>query len=408
MQDTKKAGLPPQTRRYFFLILAMCLAIYIGFYALLKITAFSHDPHDSYTLQAMNWWKGKANLDHDYSYLELAKYKDKIYVSFPPVPSVVEFALVPFFGENTPNNLVTSIYVILSFALIVFLALKVDCGPIGAASWGGLFVIGSSLFPISMFGGIWYTAQALCFCLLTCCVSLLYRPTPRRYFYALICFALAIGCRPQTLFFAPALLCFTPESFKQSFKESPKGSFKRSLEILKYFGIPIFLCILYGLYNYIRFDSPFEFGHNYLREFQEAPLGQFNWRYMTENLGRLFRLPSYSVHTGFEFPRFDGFAFYIANPVFISLFVRLFKYRKNLDLTAWLLLLGCGVQLIFLLFHKTMGGWHFGNRYLVDMLPFIWLLILRLGPSTQVLDMALSVFGVALNCYGTYYIYLTQ
>ena len=408
-------SVPLSQRRSFYLILISCLALYITFYALLKTSPLSHDPHDSYTLQALNWWQGKANLDHDYSYLELAKYREKIYVSFPPVPSLIEFVLVPFFAENTPNNLITSLYSLLSVALIVGLALQLGCTPLTAMTWANLMVLGSSLFPISMFGGVWYTAQALCFLLLILCVRLLWRQTARCYFYALICFALAVGCRPQTIFFGPAVLGFVPTSLRFNFQKinSPEFASRRLRmsallrEYFKYFALPTLIFTLYACYNYIRFDNPFEFGHRYLPEFQMAQFGQFSWHYIAENLNRIFRLPTYSAAAGIGFPRFDGFAFYIANPIFIALFFRLFKFRNKIDRAATLLLLGCVLQIIFLLFHKGMGGWHFGARYFVDMLPFIWLLILRLDPIAGFLDIALGIFGVILNCYGTYFIYRT-
>jgi Gpi18-like mannosyltransferase len=373
-------------------ISVLCVFLYVGVYFYLHTQPLSHDYHDSYTLQAMQWWKWKISLDQDYSYLELAKYKDKIFVSFPPLPSVIEFFLIPFFGRATPNNLMSSLYAILSFTFIVAMALRAGCTPVGAATWGGLLVIGTSLFPLSMFGGVWYAAQTLCFFLLTLCVLLLYQQTRKAYFYALICFALAIGCRPQTVFFLPAICAFAPFRFGKS-------------DFLKYAAAPLAICALYAVYNYLRFDSVVEFGHNYLPEFQQAPDGQFSWHYLGENLERLFRLPTYSPSEGLQFQKFDGFAFYLANPVFIALGIRLVRQRSKIDFRSALLLLGCGLQLIFLLVHRGMGGWHFGSRYMVDMLPFVWLLILRLDSLARVGDFCLCAFALILNLYGVGYIY---
>lgn len=39
---------------------------------------------DSYTLQALSWREGRADLGRNYSYLEIAEYQGKFYVSFPP------------------------------------------------------------------------------------------------------------------------------------------------------------------------------------------------------------------------------------------------------------------------------------------------------------------------------------
>lgn len=61
---------------------------------------FSHNTYNSYALQAESWCKGRLDLGQNYSFLELAFYKGKYYVSFPPFPS---YLLLPFalFGEAT-------------------------------------------------------------------------------------------------------------------------------------------------------------------------------------------------------------------------------------------------------------------------------------------------------------------
>ena len=43
-------------------------------------------PYNSYILQAEAWTKGQLDLGKDYPYLELAIYKGKYFLSFPPLP----------------------------------------------------------------------------------------------------------------------------------------------------------------------------------------------------------------------------------------------------------------------------------------------------------------------------------
>ncbi len=52
--------------------------------------------YDSYTRQAQVWWQGRADLSENIPWLELAEYNGRIFVSFPPFPSVVQFLLYPF------------------------------------------------------------------------------------------------------------------------------------------------------------------------------------------------------------------------------------------------------------------------------------------------------------------------
>ena len=74
---------------------------------------------------------------------------------------------------------------------------------------------------------------------------------------------------------------------------------------------------------------------------------------------------------GIEFPPFDGFAFYIASPIYITLFglyIRRGRAWRDFALLPFFIL-----HLLLLLMHRTMGGWQFGNRYTVDLLPFVLL-----------------------------------
>ena len=73
-------------------------------------TFSSHSHYDEHTRQALAWREGKITLDHNIEYLEIAKYKEKYYVSFPPAPTFMEFPLTFFFGLRTPNTLTLLIF----------------------------------------------------------------------------------------------------------------------------------------------------------------------------------------------------------------------------------------------------------------------------------------------------------
>ena len=64
-----------------------------------------HSFYDSYTLQTMAWRNGETFLadGERYSWLELAIYQGKYYVSFPPFPSVALLPLTWIYGAETPT-----------------------------------------------------------------------------------------------------------------------------------------------------------------------------------------------------------------------------------------------------------------------------------------------------------------
>lgn len=383
--------------RWLWIAVVACVGWYLCLHGILDKSLFTHDPWDSYTLQAQAWWHGRATLDHDYSHLELAKYRDAIYVSFPPVPSIVMFALLPIFGLETPNALLVTLYAIAAFALVFSESRRRGAGQRGAALWACALILGSSVLPISLCGGVWFQAQVLNFLLLVACIVLLSRRTKAGIFWGLVCFALALGCRPHDVFFAPLV-------FFLAFPDVARLRWRETAGML---WLPILILVGYAAYNFVRFDHPLEFGHTYLPEFLEDPLGQFHWRHAGENFRQLMRWPTWSAQEGVVFPRFNGFAFYLANPVFISLALAFARNRRRLNRVEVYFLGGALVQFVFLLCHRTNGGWHFGTRYMVDMLPFVWLVILGRHPRPKIIDYALTAFGMALNAYGAYFIYRT-
>lgn len=110
-------------------LLAFCITAALFLFAA-KVTdtdIFSHSPYDSYTRQALAWREGRTYLTDDpqsLAYLELAVYEGKYYVSFPPVPTVTEYFLTFFFGQNTPDRLVTVLYVCFSSAVLALVFMR--------------------------------------------------------------------------------------------------------------------------------------------------------------------------------------------------------------------------------------------------------------------------------------------
>ena len=65
----------------------IAILTWIGIEMLLNVDIFAHEPHDSYTLQALAWRKGMLSLGQDYPWLELSIFNGDYYVSFPSVPA---------------------------------------------------------------------------------------------------------------------------------------------------------------------------------------------------------------------------------------------------------------------------------------------------------------------------------
>ena len=123
--------------------------------------------------------------------------------------------------------------------------------------------------------------------------------------------ALAVGCRPfSACMFLPLMAYFYMMDKDRPRADRIRGQIRSLI-------IPALIALCYMLYNYARFGDAPEFGHNYLPEFTGSEKGQFSLSYILPNLYNLLLRPV-TLRAGLtlEYPLFDGFMFYIANPMF--------------------------------------------------------------------------------------------
>lgn len=338
--------------------LAALVCAYIILYGVIGQGPFSHGTYDSYTRQALAWWQGSMSLPENVSWLELAFYNGQYYVSFPPFPSVVMALLTPIFGLNTPDNLVNILFGIGTFLLIYRYLMRHEYGGFYASIFALLMTLGSNLLYLSATGWVWFSAQTQGFFFSVLALYLLL--SDKKYAWALsfLSLGIAMACRPFQVIYVPVLLYLLYQ------KMEGKGFFRKLLRCTPYMLPLLFVGLCMGAYNFARFGDFFEFGHNYLPEFAYDP--QFSLSYVPGNIAEIFKLPGADIE-GF-WPEFNGTLFFLVNPVYILLFVCLVR---KMSAKRWIWLTCFLVHLLVTLCHKTMGGWQFGCRYLVDMLPFM-------------------------------------
>jgi hypothetical protein len=379
--------------------LTALVCAYVLIYGVMGQGPFSHSDYDSYTRQALAWWNGGMHLPENLNWLELAFYKGEYYVSFPPLPSVVMALLTPIFGIDTPDNLVNTLFGVGAFLLIYRYLMRRQYGGFYAALFALLMTLGSNLLFLSATGWVWFTAQTEGFFFSVLSLYLMLSDKKPAWALSFLSLGFAAGCRPFQIIYVPLLLYLL-------YQKIEKKGFIRTLLRCAPYTLPLILAgLCLGAYNYARFESFFEFGHNYLPEFMNHP--QFSLSYIPGNIAEIMKLPG-SQYEGF-WPQFNGTLFFLINPVFILALVCLIR-RMNKKRWIWL---ACFLAHLFvLLCHKTMGGWHFGCRYLVDMLPFMLVVfederVYRTGRITGYagLPAVLLFVGAVVNLWGSIWFY---
>lgn len=371
---------------YFNLILCLFAAAFLAG-AFTGQWPWTVSPYNSYVLQACSWLNGRLDLGQNYSWLEIAEFGGKYYISFPPFPSYLILPFAAVFGSGFQSGFIAFASFILAGVYSYKLIKHYSPGCEYAAFYALFATVCSNYFFIGINDWVWFIAQNLCF---TLSVAAIYYASCAKGGYSFILWACAVGCRPFSIMYFPllVLLCYKNSKLK-------KGNFV--LKLIKWGIVPFIIGLSYMTLNFLRFGNPFEFGHNYLPEFIEAENGQFSLTYFFANLPCLVKLPQLTAK-GFDFPAFNGMNMFAASPVFILGVYAFVKRIIKGDKAAAIALLCLCIELFFILCHKTMGGSHYGNRYTVDVLPFAMYAIASAGvKKPNALWTALAITGFGLN-----------
>lgn len=374
-----------------FLIVLWVAASFTGHWAT------EENPYRSYALQACAWLNGRLDLGKDYPWLELAIYEGKYYVSFPPFPSLVLLPFAAVWGTNTPDH-----WISLGFSIIgIIYAIRLYRAITGTYEMAEQYVLflflGNGYLFIALQGGwVWYMAQTMCF---TFSLMSLFYAANKHIGRAFAFLACAFGCRPMVVAYIPLILMLGTE------KASVKTWMRKGYRLIP-------ACMIIGFYlmlNVARFDNPFEFGHTHLPEFVRSTEGQFSLNYATKNFKQLFRLPQTGGEHGMMiYDTYDCMAFWLIDPIIVSFMVTwlyaLTRKRKACGLNLIIVPATTCVHLMIVCCHKTMGGYQFGNRYIVDMLPYVFygLITYKQGVGkAEWLNNPLFALGFSINLIGT-------
>lgn len=362
------------------------------------------NPYRSYTLQACAWLEGRLDLGTDYPWLELAIVDEKYYVSFPPFPSFVLLPFAAIYGVNTPDHMISMIFTLLGIYYALQLYEHVTGSLKHAERYIPFLFLGNGYLFISVQGWVWYLAQCMCF---TLSFMALYYAARGYGGWSFFFWSCAVGCRPMVIVYLPLLIVMLFRRWKD--EHSHQACFKMIKEKWYWAISPILFSIVYMGLNYARFGNPLEFGHNYLPEFIRAEEGQFSLSYAAKNLDLILRLPQIGGENGaLVYASYDCMAFWLIAPITISflgawVFAVISKWKKQaFEIVGLPMMLG--VHLMIVCCHRTLGGFQFGNRYLVDMLPYVFfgLLIFKSkNESMSLLNFPLFMLGFSVNLIGT-------
>ncbi|CAN5455623.1 hypothetical protein BH10ACI2_BH10ACI2_18100 [soil metagenome] len=181
------------------------------------------------------------------------------------------------------------------------------------------------------------------------------------------------------------------------------------IRIVWFSSIPFLLGVLTLIYNYIRFHSFTDFGYARIPGVLEEPWynhGIFSMYYIPQQAWQmLFKLWEFRSHFPLPIPNGFSSSILIGSP-FLVLLSRWGAKDRALKYLSWAAIL---VICTLLWMHGNSGGWQFGYRYAMVLLPWMFVILLENSRNkVSTLETVLYLLSFIANAYATWLFNWTQ
>jgi hypothetical protein len=296
---------------------------------------------------------------------DLSSFNGHYYLYWPPMPAIVLMPFVAIFGVDFSDVFFNVVVASLNVGIVALLLRAandeklIEIDEISRTLLTLFFAFGTVHITLAIFGRVWFTAQQLGFLF----VGLAYLSAIRlkgglAFFVTGLFIACAMVTRNHLLFTGiwPAW-----HLLRTNWDHRP-----RLYVHFVFFLLPVFLLgVLFLLYNFARFGSPFELGLQYHlmsgRFIEDYPkYGAFNLYYLPTNFYYQY------IHYPFPFTKetLMGGSLFLLSPAFFYIFPGIVHHYRRVD--TWVLLVSILATSIPILFLMGTGWKQFGPRYTLD------------------------------------------
>ncbi len=383
-------------RLLFVAVFAMCLPLL----AVIIFRAFTEvGATNAYATMADSFLRGTPWADACYGG-DCLYVDDRLIAMFPPFPALLAMPMVWLKGMGAAGFGFISLVLFAGTILTWNRIFRVQGADADMRFWL-LVAIGfaSPLFYVTLRAdGVWFFAQSVAFFFASLAVH--EAIIGRRLFTAGLALACALTSRQMMAFLAPVLFLIWLHS------DEPVLAVNRErISGLLWLAVPVFAgLVCYLAYNYWRFGDPFDTGYRFLKpaggvlEVRVADYGVWNKAYTVFNFFYFFLQ---GFHVSFAPPhdvqlaKLDdyGTSFIAASPWLFILF-----FAKRALRTILLFALPVGISTVMLFYHSNGYSQYNTQRYMLDWLPAMLVLIVPiLSAALMEWFRLLVAWGVALN-----------
>jgi hypothetical protein len=321
--------------------------------------------------------------------VEMIPFESHYYSAFP-LGSVLTLVPVAFLQKiqvinEFPTMAIVGITAGCIALLLLLFTLQYDLSWPKRGILTASILFGSCMWCNLAFGGPWQLS--LGFAVLGQ-IGALYFTRKSAPFVAGAFFALAFGNRTEIILLVPVFFYLL-------------GDIKTCA---KFSIAPVGLGLATLLYNYLRFHSPLDFGYARIPGVLKQPWyahGIFSIYYVTDNIKAMLLDPSWKVLNQYPYlvPQGMGGSIFLSSPFLILIFKPGARDGK-MKIAAWVAIT---LLIIPLWLHGSTGGWQFSYRYMMILLPWIFVLLLESTRARVTLvESALCAISILINAWASY------
>lgn len=400
--------------KLFILCIGVTAILYLAFSRHItgNIFASSWFPYYNYLLDA--FFHGRFNVFSPAT-ADLSFFAGKWYLNWGPAPVLLIIPLYLVFGLSSSDIFYTLIIGIVNVIIFGFIIDEFKKYFLLNISRFSKFIIlisfafASPNFYLSLAGRIWHTEQIIATFYLLLFILFYFKFLNNIHktfflFLSLLFYNFAWFSR-ATLIFYGVLFLYPLISLLLN---KNKQLFKKYIFLI---GCAIGLFIIaYASYDYVRFHNPFETGLSYYNgnlKFQKviAEHKLFSLSYFIYNLKFYFlNFPSFSFRQPFIKIDVEGNSVFFMYPLLLTnvlLFQKniLINTKKSVFLLVAFIVIALG--LFLLLLYSSTGWAQLGNRYVLDVIPLLFLLpLFVIEDMPHFAQLLILICGVFVNMLG--------
>lgn len=344
----------------------------------------------------------KAFLNHSLSLTtlpptiaDLSLYNEKYFWPLGPFPAILLIPFVYIFDLNFTQGFIQVVLNVMNFFLIKKILEKLNIDH-AKSFWISIFYIFGSVYtPVATIPFSWYFAQIVATSLILMAIYIYL--SNKNWFFIGLMIALATLTRISLLlslvFFVPSLIKNPPKFSKLAMFLAP---------------VLVSICVI-GIYNHLRFNSPFESGYKYQLIPEDAQKrrdeGLMSVKHIPANLYyMLLKTPDPILKEDYHvfkapYLRFDdfGMSIFFMSPLLFIIFKAGTKdtYVKIAIITITILSLP-------IITYYGIGYKQVGFRYALDFFPFLLFLLASASKTIGISTIrTLTIIGIIITWFFT-------